>query len=73
MEVWMKIPDVHILVYFKWEGGGGGGLRQPYNVHVVFSFIPQYLHSPTFSLDELILDRRGSYIDKQHSFTRRHA
>ena len=32
-----------------------------------------YLHSPTVSLDEPILDQRGSYTDERHSFTRRYA
>ena len=32
-----------------------------------------YLHSPTISLDEPILDRKGSYTHEQHSFTRRYA
>ena len=33
----------------------------------------KHLHSPTSSLNEPILDPRGSYTDEQHSFTRRYA
>ena len=33
----------------------------------------KYLHSPTISLDELILDRRGSYTHEQQSFTQHYA
>ena len=29
-----------------------------------------YLHSPTISLDEPILDRRGSYTHERHSLMR---
>ena len=36
-------------------------------------FIREYLHSPTISLDEPILERRGSYTHERHSFTRRYA
>ena len=32
-----------------------------------------YLHSPSMSLDEPILDRRGSYTHERHSFMRRYA
>ena len=32
-----------------------------------------YLHSPTTSLEERILEPRGSYTDERHSFTRRYA
>ena len=31
-----------------------------------------YLHSPTISKDEAILERRGSYTHKRHSFTWRY-
>ena len=30
-------------------------------------YIAEYLHSPTISLDELILDRRGSYTHERQS------
>ena len=33
----------------------------------------KHLHSPTNSLNEPILDPRGSYTDEQYSFTRRYA
>ena len=33
----------------------------------------KHLHSPTNSLNEPILEPRGSYTDELHSFTRRYA
>ena len=39
----------------------------------VYAGIIIYLHSPVISLDEPILDRRGSYIHERPSFTRRYA
>ena len=44
-----------------------------YNISVWLHFICKYLHLSTISLDEPILDRRGSYTYGQHSFTRPYA
>ena len=35
-------------------------------------YISSYLHSPTISLGEIILDQRGSYTHERHSFMRRY-
>ena len=37
-----------------------------------FPVMLQYLHSQTISLDEPILDWRGSYTHERQSFTRRY-
>ena len=43
------------------------------NIEKIKLYTAIYLLSPTISLDEPILDRRGSYTHERHSFMRRYA
>ena len=51
----------------------GDWIFMPIDFYHNYLYTCVYLHSPTISLDEPILDRRGSYTDERLWFKRRHA